>query len=98
MVLNTSYQICLQIIETDYLEIFEKCWKPMRFLVKYKAKDKRALNDWFPVKKNNVVVKMPPFPDFGKLLLSLTISWSEFGDSFLFLSGNPVLFALCLPE
>jgi len=24
----------------------------IRFLVKYKAKDKRALNDWFPLKKS----------------------------------------------
>jgi len=38
-------------IETDYLEIFAKCWKSVRFLVKYKAKDKRGLNDWFPEKK-----------------------------------------------
>ena len=87
MVVKTSYQRCLQIIETDYLEMFAKCWKPIRFLVKYKAKDRRALKDWFPVKKINVLVKVPPFPDFGKLLLSLTVS---FGDSFLFLSGNPV--------
>jgi len=51
MVLNTFYQICLQNVEADYLEIFTKCWKPIRFLVKYKVKDKRASNDWFPGKK-----------------------------------------------
>jgi len=31
-----------------------------------------------------VLVKMPPFPDFGEFLLSLAILWSEFGDSFYF--------------
>ena len=40
MLLNTSYQISLQNLEVDYLEIFAKCWKPKRFLFKYKAKDK----------------------------------------------------------
>ena len=34
------------------LKIFAKCWKPIHFLVKYKAKDKRALNAWFPVKNS----------------------------------------------
>jgi len=26
MVLNTTYQICLQNVETDYLDVFAKCW------------------------------------------------------------------------
>jgi len=54
-------------IETDYLEIFAKCWKPVRFLVKYKAKDKKALNDSFRVKKINVLVKMQPFPEIWQI-------------------------------
>jgi len=45
MALNTSYKICLQNLETDYLEIFAKCGKSILFLVKYKAKEKRAVND-----------------------------------------------------
>jgi len=32
-------------VTTGHLEIFAKCLKPVRFLVKYKAKDKKALND-----------------------------------------------------
>ena len=43
MILNT-YQICLQNVETDYLEIFANCRKSICFLVKDRAKDKRALN------------------------------------------------------
>jgi len=41
MVLNTSYQISLQNVETDSSEIFPKCWKTIRCLVKYKVKDKK---------------------------------------------------------
>jgi len=67
MVSNTSHQICLQNAETDYLEIFAKFSKPIRFLVKYKAKDGRALNDWFPVIKSNVSVKMQPFPEVWRI-------------------------------
>jgi len=33
-----------------YSEILQN-GKPLRFLVKYKAKDKRGSNDWFPMKK-----------------------------------------------
>ena len=51
IVVNNSYKMYLQNVETDYLEIFLKCWKPICFLIKYKAKDKGAVNDWFPVKK-----------------------------------------------
>jgi len=84
MALNTSYQICLQNVETDYLEIFAKCWTPVRFLVKYKAKGKRALNDWFPVKKLMFWLEVwRIFAEFGHF-------WSESGDSFVFLSGNLV--------
>ena len=49
MVLNISYEICLQNVEIEHLEIFAKCWKPIRFLVKSKAKNERAVNDWNPV-------------------------------------------------
>jgi len=34
LILHTSYVICLQNVETDCLEIFGKCWKPIRFLKK----------------------------------------------------------------
>jgi len=44
MVFNTSYKICFQNVETDSLKLFAKCRNPMRFQVKYKAKD-RAVND-----------------------------------------------------
>jgi len=47
MVLNTTYQICLQNVETDYLDVFAKCWKPICFLVKYMSKDERALTTDF---------------------------------------------------
>jgi len=50
MVLNTSYQIYLQVDETDDLEKFAKCSKES-FLAICKAKEKLALNDCFPVKK-----------------------------------------------
>ena len=89
IVLNTSCQICLQNVETDNLQIFAKCWKPIRFLLKFKANDERALNDWFPVTKLMFWQRCNNFKMFGEFLLSLAIFWSEFGDSFLFPSGNP---------
>jgi len=39
--------------------------------------------------KINILVKMQPFLEVGEFLLRLATFWKEFGDSFLFLSGNP---------
>jgi len=44
MVLNTSYKICLQSVETGYLEILHNI-EAYSLYHKYKGKDKRAVND-----------------------------------------------------
>ena len=85
MVWNTSYKICLQNVQTHYLGRFAKCWKPMRFLVKYKAKEKRAVNDWFPITKLMFWKWCNHFQKFDYFMLS--IFWIEFVCSY-FLNGN----------
>ena len=78
LLLNTSYQICLQNVETDYLEMLAKWWKPIRVLVKYKAKDKRSLNDWFPVINLMFCLRCNHFQKFAEFSLSLAIFWSDY--------------------
>jgi len=89
MVFDTSYELCSQNVESDYLDIFAKCWKSIRFLAKYKAKYK-SCKRLISSEKINVLVKMQPFPEvwlffakFGYFLKWVSLQF--------FLSGNPGL-------
>jgi len=55
---------------------------------KMQSERSKSLKRQISSEEINVFMKIHPFPMFGQFLLSLSILWSEFGDSFLFVSDN----------